>query len=460
MTASNTQKISGSVIAFGACTPSLLEDRLHRLSASPERLIIIDPLFEPPPSAAQESLGEATVQIIDAVLASEDGEAEMILYSFPGLNSLHAPTIELMTIFPGLRERRRQPVRTISPETLRQHVVGLPAPLHIWIDTPGAEAAILNALEAAQALEQTETLELRCGSAAFFTDAQDRVALETWLAKRQFRLVAADETDPDWPELRFQADLSARRITQLETRLDALSRDHETALAKLKSDLEARDKTLAERDAALTDAEARLQAKDATHTEQAAQIEKANKARAELKKELEARDKTLAERDAALKDAEARLQAKDAIHTEQAAQIEKANKEISALETDFKAKTQTLGQRDATIGQLRQQIETGTELANRAKADLDAARQDLRLALSTQASLQTNLDDLRQRYRHLHEEKARQDDLLEQLTPRLREAAQQLRAASLPGPEKAEKKAIKSAPKTRRSTKSKSKSSK
>lgn len=403
MTTSNTQRASGSVIAFGANTPNLLEERLQHLGA-PERLVLIDPLIETG-STEGPALGEdETTRIVNAALAAEDGEAEMILYSFPGLNSLHTPMPELLSIFPGLRERQRETVRTLSPEGLKAQLTGLPAPFRVWIDTPGTEAEILNALDMLGLLDQIETLELRCGSAAFFNSAWNRQALESWLTEKQFQLVEADETDPDWPELRFKADISARRITTLESRLKALDRKYASTRAEAAQALKKKDKTLAERDTALEKAQAALREHEDAIAERDARITEKDEAIEKLKADLTARDKTLVER-------------------------------------------------DATLSRLRQEIATALEAADQAKADGDGARQDLRLALHTQASLQANLDDLRQRYRRLHEEKARQDDLLEQLTPRLREAAQQLRESSLPA-EESPKKAIKSASKNRRHAKS------
>ena len=107
---------------------------------------------------------------------------------------------------------------------------------------------------------------------------------------------------------------------------------------------------------------------------------------------------------------------------------------IAELEKTVAAQTATADRAatlDKTLAQLQGQIADLNEEAARDRHDLRAAQQDLSLALRVQARLEADLRDLQGRHAATLAEKAEQEALLRQLTPRLREAAQHLQALTL-----------------------------
>jgi chromosome segregation ATPase len=68
-----------------------------------------------------------------------------------------------------------------------------------------------------------------------------------------------------------------------------------------------------------------------------------------------------------------------------------------------------------------------SEQMRRTEVNYRSARRDLTLALEQQNRLRLDYEALQEQYAQLHDEKAELEMLLQQLTPRLREASQYLR---------------------------------
>lgn len=89
------------------------------------------------------------------------------------------------------------------------------------------------------------------------------------------------------------------------------------------------------------------------------------------------------------------------------------------------------------MSRLREDLATAEEYIARSKTDRDHARKDLGVALNNAAGLRQDYCDLRDRYAFLLNEKGNLEQLIQQLTPRLQEAAEHLRHFSSPSWEKA-----------------------
>ena len=119
-----------------------------------------------------------------------------------------------------------------------------------------------------------------------------------------------------------------------------------------------------------------------------------------------------------------------------------ARRRIAALETEL-AQAQEAAQ--AEVEKLRAALDSARADAEKHKTraqekeaackqayeERDKAFADLGLAMRMQGLLQSDLDDLRERYRQSEETRAGQEELLRKLTPRLQDAAQQLRQLQL-----------------------------
>ena len=315
--------------------------------------------------------GQDGIHIVAATSGMRDSRAALSTMSLPALNSLAEPLPALSALYPGLRLVRQQQVDVLSPHSLLRGVDLEIRPILLVIETAGQELATLEALRAADLLERIDFLELRCGEEPFYADAGDRAGIEAWLAAEGFALTGRDLDDPDWPILHLRLDHVARALTRAEAQIVILEQA-----------AEAKASTLSETEAKLQAATDRATAAD--------------RALAEAHSAAEANANTLRETEAKLKAANDRATTADKI-----------------------------------AAQLRSQIALLGEETARDQHDLRSTRQDLGLALRLQTRLQAELRGLQERYATTYSEKSEQEALLRQLTPHLREAAQQLQALSL-----------------------------
>ena len=476
----------GSLIIIGCAGGSDILSTIATEGPTPDRIVLFD-LLSQEETALPDRLHGKDITHVQAIPSPESGKAEAIFYSLPGLVSLTEPTEALRTLFPGLRERARGSVDLIAPDALAAHLSDLPQPLTCVMDLPGAEAGILDALDAAGVLTRLSVLRLRCGIEPFFTDALASSEIANSLIARGFTLGTTNTEDPDWPELYFAADPRVREIERLQEQLTAVTQDHATcrqaletarrhrddgraALERqqaeqdaLRSQLAARDRDLAETRAALEEHNTLMEDLRQGLSEREAALKAVTEERdtlrprmGSLNAELETARKALQDRDAAL--TEARRTAED-----RAAKLAEVEARLSDREAALKAVTE---ERDAQRGHLER---LGAELETARKALLDreaalaearktaedrAARQDETLGASSAAleaaerkceqarsdqafqarvntMLQIDLDNLRAQYDASEDQRRKQEDLLRKLTPKLAQAAERLQQLQL-----------------------------
>jgi FkbM family methyltransferase len=142
----------------------------------------------------------------------------------------------------------------------------------------------------------------------------------------------------------------------------------------------------------------------------------------------------------ALKRAEAEIAEHLETISQQAKALEEGKVAFTQVSERAEALEKTLAEREAALAEVQAQAEKHAarlkaEEAAHAQAyeERDKAVADLGLALRMQGLLQSDLEDLRERYRRSEETRASQEALLRKLTPRLQEAAHQLRQLQLVG---------------------------
>lgn len=234
-----------------------------------------------------------------------------------------------------------------------------------------------------------------------------------------------------------EADREALRkqIAELTDLLDADRKHADARIAALESELAAttskaeqsgqqlaeREQTLTEQQARLAEVEADLVARDATL--------------AALKADLAGREAALAEARTAADEAGSRAadlqQALDTARAEAQAQAQEQDARIAALEEEFKAISDKAEWRRKRIGELEQVAKDLEDRIAEANHKTEKAHADLSVATRMQALLQTDLNDLRERLEKAQEIRAAQEALLTKLTPRLQQAADQLRLLQL-----------------------------
>lgn len=335
---------TGTLIILGVSASDLFAKCSTRLVEGGMRVVLVDP--EPHISLQQKLCAEH----VEAAAYSGDGNAEMAFYSIEGLRSFSPPTRALKDVFPGLKERGRESVPTITVTSLLERLQPLNDPIRVWVDMPGQEAHLLDALKRTGLLERAEEVVVRCGVESFFEASEDCAAIKNRLMQEMFELIEADESDPDWPVLWFRDSPTLRRLAQLETELEQTRAQN----VAMHDELTEKTKVQAESEAALVKAERELEAALKSHQER-------------------------------LESLNARL-----------------------------------------LAQLKVEQET-SEKMQRTEVSYRIARRDLTLALEQQNRLQVDYESLQKQYALLCDEKTELEMLLQQLTPRLREASQYLR---------------------------------
>ena len=457
--------------------PPLTDSALDAILGGKRSFVV---LVEPDPDRAQKLQARDGVRVICAAIGPEPGQRPMVRFNFPGLRSLFTPTATLRDALPGLRETGRTPVTVISPDDLAAQVEDLPDSAEMHIDAPGAEKMILQGLADRGVLARVSHLHLRCGTLPMVEGAAARSELEDWIRGQGFVLAADTSEDPDWSVLEFRADVVARALDEARAALkqsDQTAQRLQEQLTTLETERATRDKMIADLEAALTTvtkernsarAQSEQRAKQitelesagnaarqaATKTEQAlAEAEKAREDSADaLKAKAEALAKVTNERDTAraqseqrakrIADLEGSVNAARQATTKAERALDEAQKERDELVATLDARKTELGrvtnERDIARTQAEQRAKRISELessVNQARQATEQTKADLGLALRMQMLAQADLRELQVRFAEVEQARSAQQTLLENLTPRLQQAArqlQQLQLADLP----------------------------
>ena len=385
----------GSLIIIGCAGGSDILSTIATEGPTPDRIVLFD-LLSQEETALPDRLHDKDITHVQAIPSPESGKAEAIFYSLPGLVSLTEPTEALRTLFPGLRERARGSVDLIAPDALAAHLSDLPQPLTCVMDLPGAEAGILDALDAAGVLTRLSVLRLRCGIEPFFTDALASSEIANSLIARGFTLGTTNTEDPDWPELYFAADPRVREIERLQEQLTAVTQDHATCRQALETARRHRDDgraALEEHNTLMEDLRQGLSEREAALKAVTEERDTLRPRMGSLNAELETARKALQDRDAAL--TEARKTAED-----------------------------RAARQDETLGASSAALEA-------AERKCEQARSDQAFQARVNTMLQIDLDNLRAQYDASEDQRRKQEDLLRKLTPKLAQAAERLQQLQL-----------------------------
>lgn len=344
------------------------------LAVRPVRLHVVDPLLNL--GVLASAFPDAGIAGTEAVAGPADGPVEIRLFTLPGLVSLAPATAELKALYPNIAEREWH---SVAQRALAALAAEIGAASTVVLDAPGHEKVLLDELAAIGWFETASLLSVRCTRDICFEGGLGAGALAERLIAEGYALVAEVNDDPDWPILTFRTEPAQREVRRLTERLR-------------------------ERDAAMT------QAAEAWEGELSA-----------LRAEVEARTR---ERDAARAE-ENRLRALGNA-TQQALQD---NQEALKAETEAHTLSerrckQILAERDAARAEENRLRDAGTALQAK-QAETDA---NLAIALRMQVIALNDLKALREKYNTVQKTCVAQESLLRALTPRLQEAASQIRA--------------------------------
>ena len=217
-TPSEPEQVPPCLIVVGPPRGEALE---ALIASAPGRVILVEP--DPDAAALLEQRGDVTV--IAAALGATSGTAELATFNLPGLRSIHVPSPALLHAFPGLQVTSRQTVAAITTAQLLERIGDLSGPVHLRIDAPGSEQILLEGLKDAGLGDGIEHVWLRCGDEQMFEGAASRDVLKTWFLANGFVVESETGADPDWPELTFSINHTARALRQ--TRIQLAEREDE-----------------------------------------------------------------------------------------------------------------------------------------------------------------------------------------------------------------------------------------
>ncbi|MBC7740035.1 MAG: FkbM family methyltransferase, partial [Candidatus Saccharibacteria bacterium] len=221
------------------------------LTAGAARVVLVEPNPAHAASLSRLSARYNQVEVIEAAIAAQDGEALLRVFNLARHSSLSGAA-GLTDLLPGLRQVALVPVATLSPASLLARLGPLPGTTLLILDAPGAGLAILQGLQGASGLDAMTSIELVCTEQPQYQGATGRADLQAWLESAGFALNGTDLSDPDWPRLTFRVDQRSRQIAdltaQMQTRdaaAQTLTALHEAKVAALHVDLTAAHDTIA-----------------------------------------------------------------------------------------------------------------------------------------------------------------------------------------------------------------------
>jgi hypothetical protein len=203
--------------------------------------------------------GASSIRHVPALPGPRSQRDTGLIYNLPGLASFAEPALDLYAIWPGLKITSRVPVARLGPSDLAAALDPDASEILLFVDAPGAEADILDAFDAAGALQQVSQVVVRCGQERFFTAGSARTDISARLGTLWLTETAAEDADPDWPIVTYRIDHRLRQIAALTARIA----DLETALQATETAQQAAQAQLSQQTAA------RLQAEQTVSTLQA-----------------------------------------------------------------------------------------------------------------------------------------------------------------------------------------------
>ncbi|MDP5307538.1 hypothetical protein [Paracoccus spongiarum] len=176
------------------------------------RLVVLTPDPDHARSLRHRFRASDRVEIVEAALAATGGQAEWLRFNEPGLGAFRAATPHARKLFPGLDIRARLTVSRMSCDDLAGHLGTQAGPLHLEIDTPGEEAAIIAALASSDLRSELREIRLRAARQPLVEGGAGLGALFAALRQDGYQVTMRDDRDPDRPWLHFVPDLIQRDL--------------------------------------------------------------------------------------------------------------------------------------------------------------------------------------------------------------------------------------------------------
>ena len=220
-----------TIVHLGAGTCS---DLARWQAANPRRIVLVEPNPHHTHHLTAHARGDERVHVFQQAVGDPGASPRLRRFNIPALSSLREPT-GLLEIFPGLHTERELDVEVIETPAFVQSLE-LETDHKHWlvIDTPGEEAAIVNALHASGQLNQFERIVLRCGVEPLYRDSERAAVVLGRLREAGYDIEQRDDSDPDRPSwtldrnaLRLDNQALRLRIAELEQQTNELAQERD-----------------------------------------------------------------------------------------------------------------------------------------------------------------------------------------------------------------------------------------
>jgi len=182
-------------------------------------------LVEPNPNLAEQLRRRAQhderVQVLELAITDDPALNQLNEYNLPEAASLYRPT-GLRQIFPGLRITAQHPVATKTPEQLLEQYPLVGDNNLLVIQAPGAEFAIVNALDNANKLGAISHIQLTLPAEVYYEGSHRADDILQALTRHGYDTEHTSTENPDWPEYHLACNPLARRLQDVDLEKQSL----------------------------------------------------------------------------------------------------------------------------------------------------------------------------------------------------------------------------------------------
>lgn len=188
-----TEDVPASVVLIGCPVGA-------DLPAFTKRLVLVEPDLERAAGLEQAYADRSDISIVKAGLGAASGKAGLFHFNVDDVRSLRPPRNRLGTLVSGLTCRKHGFVDIMSPGDLVLEIGELPRPLHVHVNLLGLEEEILTAWPA----PMPDSLVMQCSRLRILKGQADLSFVVQKAREQLFDVVALDDDNPDWLEIKLQ----------------------------------------------------------------------------------------------------------------------------------------------------------------------------------------------------------------------------------------------------------------
>ncbi|MCC5450294.1 hypothetical protein LMJ53_00910 [Rheinheimera sp. UJ51] len=325
--------------------------------------------------ALTQAFSEPTVTVLQQLVSVEAANHSFTCYNLPEFSAI-SPVTGLKELFPGLKSKSQEQLPSQAINELLEQINAkqqLVAEANtLIIDIPDQALALLNKLIETKKLSLFSNVVISYGSSELYKGMPGISAITELLEKQYFTLKNTDDTDPDLPLYTFKLDAAAKKITELNNKVEHLTEQLASAEQRETATLQQLEKQQAELSKQLAavkqQADSEKQPLEQQKTELTKQLEAAKQQATSDKQQLEQQKAELAKQlETAKQQASTDKQQLEQQKAELAKQLEAAKQHAS---TDKQQLEQQKAELAKQLEAAKQQAATDKQQLEQQKAEL------------------------------------------------------------------------------------------